>query len=193
MLLQVEMGKEFLLVQVHLNPEYDKNNKIGNFDVYARETKSVWLVANEETETYSLTQTAIKVEQKPVDESVFQLPKLPEKLFTVETVSKPPEFTRSGGWIKYLQTSVNTQLGAKYIKIPKGETGALQTVIVSFLISERGEVQNVKVENAKEVHPKLAEEAMRVITESRSWKPATIYGEKIGFYQKQPITFQVSK
>jgi predicted N-acetyltransferase YhbS len=41
--------------------------------------------------------------------------------------------------------------------------------------------------------PKLAEEEIRVISESRGWKPATVYGEKINYYLKQRITFSLSK
>jgi hypothetical protein len=178
---------------LYSNPEYDKNNKLGNYDVFIKATSSVWLNYTEETETYRSNTTATKVEERKIDNSIFNLPSLPEKKFSVETVFKMPEFSRSGGWVKYLETNANSALGAKYIKIPKGEKNATQTVIVSFMVTENGAVENVKVENPKEVHPKLAEEALRLVTYSGKWKPATIYGEKISNYLKQLITFQVTK
>ena len=82
----------------------------------------------------------------------------------------------------------------KYINIPKGEEVASQTVYVKFMINEFGRVSNAVVENEKEVHRKLAEEALRVVNASPPWKPAIIYGsEKTVYWFRVPITFQASK
>jgi len=185
--------KYFFSPSLHLNPEYDKNNKIGRYDVYTKETESVWLAQYEENKSYALSQTCTRLEQKSIDETIFELPKLPQKKFSPESVSKPPEFTRSGGWLKFLQVNLNAELGAKYIKIPKREETASQTIMVIFLINEFGKVLNAEVINKKEVHSKLAEEALRVVNSFPLWKPATIYGEKTIFWYKMPITFAVSK
>ena len=185
--------KYFYSPALYMNPEYDRNNKIDRYDVYTKETSSIWLACYEEGETYSLSYNCSRLEPKTIDESVFELPKLPEKKFSIETLTKAPEFSRSGGWVKYLISSINPEVAAKYLKIPKGEKEATQTVIVRFLISEYGRISNVEVINKKEVHPKLAEEAMRVVSGSPVWKPATIYGQKTIYWYKQPITFQASK
>ena len=178
-----------------MDPVYDKNNTIGNFNIYARETESIWLSHYNETENFVLNQTCTRVEQKPLDETVFDLPKLPQKEFSLETVTKPAEFRRGGeaGWIKYLQANVNTSVSSKYLKIPKGEKEATQTVQLSFVISETGEIINIKVLNKQEVHSKLADEAVRLVKEGYGWKPGTRYGENISSLMKQKITFQVSK
>jgi hypothetical protein len=47
--------------------------------------------------------------------------------------------------------------------------------------------------NKSEVHPKLAEEALRVISASPPWTPAAVLGEKIIFWYKQLITFEATK
>jgi len=185
--------KYFYAPSLYINPEHDKNNKLGGYNAFIKEAAAVWLSSKEEADIYSLTISATSVEQKTIDKSVFNLPNLPQKMFSLETVLKAPEYTRSGGWENYLLKYTNNELGAKYIKIPKGESGATQSVLVSFLITENGEVQNVKVENQREVHSKLAEEAVRVVTESGRWKPGTIYGEKMPQYLKQTITFSVKK
>lgn len=185
--------KYFYSPSLYINPEHDKNNKLGGYNAFIQEAASVWLSSREDAETYSITITATSVEQKAIDNIVFDLPALPQKLFSLETVLKAPEYPRSGGWEKYLQKFTNNELSARYIKIPKGENSATQSVLVSFLITENGDVQNVKVENPKEVHSKLAEEAVRVVTESGRWKPGTIYGEKMPQYLKQYITFSVTK
>lgn len=186
-------SKYYYSPELHMNPEFDKNNKIGRHDVYTRETESLWLSLLQEAESYSYTQTCVRIEPKSIDDLVFDLPSLPVKEFSAVQLFKAPEFTRAGGWGKYLQTNLNALLGAKYIKIPKGEDEATQTVQVNFLVSERGEILHVKVTNKDKVHPKLAEEAIRVVSESRGWKAATVYGEKINFYFNQPVTFSVSK
>ena len=185
--------KYFYAPGLYMNPEYDRNYKIGRVDVYTRETSSIWLASYEENETYSLSYECTRLEKKELEDNVFDLPKLPEVELSFERLRKPPEFSRPGGWLKYLNSSLNPELGLKYLKIPKGETLGTETVIVRFLINEYGRVSKINVVNKKEVHPKLADEAVRVITESPPWKPATIFGQKTIYWYNQPVTFQVSK
>jgi TonB family protein len=185
--------KYFYAPALYMNPEYDRNNTIGRLDVYTKETSSVWLASYEETQFYSISYESARLEAKKIDDTIFDLPKLPEKKFSTEELTQPPEFTRSGGWLKYISSNLKAELGAKYVKIPKGEKEATQTVMVSFIINENGRIVNVQVVNKKEVHPKLAEEAVRVISASPSWKPAAIYGQKTVYWYRQPVTFQVPK
>ncbi len=185
--------KYFFSPQLRQNPAYDKDNTIGNFNVYAKETGSVWLSCYDEANLYSTLHTATKVDDKPIGENIFELPALPQKKFISSEMIREPEFGGNTTWKKYLETKTNNALGSEYIEIPKGESGAIQVVKVSFWVSEKGEVQQVSILNANEIHPKLAEEAIRVVKTSGIWKPATIYGEKIDFVLNQPITFQVYK
>ncbi len=76
------------------------------------------------------------------------------------------------GWMNYLQNNLNTRLGNKYIKIPKGELTARQTAKVSFIVSKNGDITDIEVTNKDSIHPKLAEEAIRVIKEGPKWTPA---------------------
>jgi len=75
-------------------------------------------------------------------------------------------------WQKYLQTNLNADLGARYLKVPKGQKEVQQSVMVNFLIDEHGIVSEAFAENAKDVHPKLAAEAIRVLQSSPRWIPA---------------------
>jgi len=185
--------RTFYAPALYLNPEYDKNNTIAQLNVLSRETSSIWLESTMETESYSVTSTCTQLVQENINNSVFDLPPLPQKKFAIEELTQAAIFRRTGGWSKYLSSNIDASLGAKYIKIPRGENEAMQTVMVRFMVNERGSVMNTEVLNKKEVHPKLAEEALRVVTSSPLWTPATIYGEKTIYWQKQEITFQASK
>jgi len=78
------------------------------------------------------------------------------------------------GWLDYLNKNLNTDLGARYIKLKKTDSIAKQTVIVSFIIEPTGMISNVTAETKKgeDVHPKLIAEAIRVVAESPRWEPA---------------------
>lgn len=178
---------------LYLDPKHDKNNKLGQFDEYVKQTSSVYLSVIEDFESFTYSINAISVEQKKIDDLAFKRPDLPVVLYDEKYFIKAPEFGRSIGWSKYLNTSLNAELGAKYIKIPKGEKEASVTVMVQFIVNRNGELEDIKVENKKDVHPKLAEEAIRVIKDSGRWKPATWFGEKINQAMKQPIIFVVVK
>jgi len=186
-------NKYYYAPQLYANPIYNKNNKIGRFDAFINETSSVWLSEMSDYGAFTTENICTNIDQKPVDESNFKLPDLPRVEYDFKYFLKPAEFGRSIGLKKYLETNLKADLGAKYLKIPKGESEVIQTVIVLFTVSRTGEVTNVEVVNKKEVHPKLAEEAMRVISESGKWKPATFLGERTPYMMKQPITFAVSK
>jgi hypothetical protein len=197
-LLTVQLGeatrKYYYAPALYMNAEYDKNNTLGRYDVFAKETSSLYLDYEEETKSYNFSQACTRLQQTVVPDSIFKLPRLPQKKFSPDELIIPPEFTRSGGWAKYLQSSIDSEVGSKFLKIPKGEEMATQKVMVRFLVNEYGRVSYAEVENKKEVHPKLAEEALRVVNASPPWRPATIYGgEKAIYWQRVPITFQVSK
>jgi hypothetical protein len=185
--------KYFYAPSLYMNPEYDQNNKIGRFDAYVKEVQSIWLAEYEERKGYSIVEYCTRIAAGNIKDTSFILPDLPQKEFSIDAIVIPPKFSGSAGWIKYLQVNLNSALGAKYVKIPKGEEMATQTAIVTFVIDEKGRISKAKVINENEVHPKLAEEALRVINASPIWKPATVLGEKFSFYLKQPITFAASK
>lgn len=186
--------KYYYTPALYMNPEYDKNNSIGKFNVFMKETSSLYLASSEERKEYSLSLTGVRVQQTEIPDSVFELPKLPIKKFVLDELITPPEFTRPGGWENYLVKSIDREVGSKYIKLRKGEDSASQKVIVKFLVNEYGRVVFAEVENKKEVHPKLAEEALRVVNASPLWKPAVIYNsEKTIFWLRAPITFLVTK
>jgi hypothetical protein len=93
---------------------------------------------------------------------------------TFTTVQKAAEF-RGGlaGWTAYLEKNLNRDLGAKYIKLKKSDTTARQTVIVSFTVGANGLITDVSAER-NGAHPKLIEEAIRVVRDGPRWEPARL-------------------
>jgi len=132
--------KYFYSPTLYMNPEYDKNNTLARFDVFAKETSSLYLGLEEEGKSYSLSETCTRVETTAVSDDVFKLPALPRKKFKLEEIIIDPEFTRSGGWTKYIETNINSEVGSKYLRPGKGEESATQTVIVRFLVNENGRI-----------------------------------------------------
>lgn len=179
--------------QLYMNPEYNKENRIGNHDVFAKETSSLFLSLNEETNFYTSQQECTSWKEQPIADSVFALPQLPMKEFSYYDICIEPVFKRSGGWAKYLQTNINAEIGSKYVKIPRGEAEAIETVLVNFVIDPKGKVLNAQVLNKKEVHPRIATEALRVVNESPIWRPASFFGKTILYLYTQPVSFLSSK
>lgn len=179
------------------NPDYDRNNTIGHFDVYTRETGgAIWLKQHDEFSFGWITETCSKVEPKTVDTAVFALPDLPQRKFGSTQLSSLPRFPgKEGAWAKYLGANLDPdkKLTFKYVKLPKGDSVASQQVMVRFTVLADGQLTNIQVVNKDEVHPKLAEEAMRVIRESPRWIPCMVYGEKVAYPTQQPVTFKVMR
>ena len=64
---------------LYLNPENYKNDKFGYANKYYEKAKSPWLKYEYQGKNLILIYTAIKVEEKELSDSTFELPKLPMK------------------------------------------------------------------------------------------------------------------
>jgi hypothetical protein len=78
------------------------------------------------------------------------------------------------GWVQYMQTNLNADLGGKHIKLPKGQKEARQSVMVNFTVKANGQIDSVYAENIEGIHKKLVAEAIRVIKDGPNWIPAEI-------------------
>jgi Gram-negative bacterial TonB protein C-terminal len=163
------------------NPALEMENTLGYHHVYARETgASVNLWERSEYALGIVTDSCIRIEQKSIDDHVFDLPVLPMKKFDPAELQSIPRFPgKDGAWLKYLQSNLDPNIAAKYVKLPKDQQQAQVIVQVEFIVGEDGSISDIQVVNKKDVHPKLAQEAMRVIQESPRWLPAQYYGQKI--------------
>lgn len=64
-------------------------------------------------------------------------------------------------------------------------------VIVKFVVTETGELTDIKVVHSLEKH--LDEEAVRVIKLMPKWIPAEINGRKISSYYTVPVLFKITR
>jgi protein TonB len=111
------------------------------------------------------------------------------RIFT--TAEKEARFPGGAiGWRNYLEKNLNANLASKYIRLKRKEKSGKQTARLQFIVDKKGNIKQVQCTN-KEIHPKLAEEAIRVIKEGPKWEPAEQNGKKVYYQAIQFITFQV--
>jgi protein TonB len=114
--------------------------------------------------------------------------------FTPGVADKEAKFPGGAeGWRRYVEANLKSQLASKYIKLKKEQQEATQTARVQFIVDKSGNISNVEVVNATEVHPKLAAEAVRVIKEGPKWQPAVQNGKNVLYQAVQYITFLVTR
>ena len=95
------------------------------------------------------------------------------------------EFT--GGqkkWAKYLKSNLNVQVPV-INKAPKGE----YTVTIKFIVNCDGTIRDAVAEN--QIGFGMEEEAIRIISLSPNWIPASQFGRNVNSYRLQPVTFLV--
>ncbi|HEX2629304.1 MAG TPA: energy transducer TonB, partial [Chitinophagaceae bacterium] len=65
------------------------------------------------------------------------------------------------------------------------------TVIIQFVVDVDGSVSNIVPLSDKGYG--LEQEAIRVLKQSKKWKPAIQNGRQVKAYRKQPITFVIDE
>jgi hypothetical protein len=180
---------------IRTNPEDDRYDMLGQAELYATETGGglkLWIRTDY---PYAVeVDSCIRLERRRVSDAVFRLPDLPiSALFGARRIFFPRFPGGDSAWRAFVGSVVNPRLAERYVKIPKGEKEAWQTVILEFAVAEDGTVSGVRVVNPNEVDPKLAEEAIRVMKMSPRWVPATFYGEAVKWTCQQGIEFDVGR
>ena len=89
------------------------------------------------------------------------------------------------GWLAYLNRT---------FKYPQEAVlnGIEGTVVVQFLVDDRGKVSGIEVISGP-TSGGLREETIRVIERSGRWKPAIWNGYKVTSYKRQPLTFRLTR
>lgn len=180
---------------VRTNPEDDRYNQLAQAGVYAAETGGglkLWIRTDYPYATE--VDSCVRVERKKVLDGVFRLPDLPiSALFGASRILFPHFRGGDSAWKSWVAGVVNPKLAGRYVKVPKGEKEAWETVILEFAVGEDGSVSDIRVVNPNEVNSHLAEEALRVMKLSPKWLPATFYGEKVKWTCQEGIEFAVKE
>lgn len=100
-------------------------------------------------------------------------------------VSQMPQF-RGGGSLKF------RNYVAENIQYPEQAKrhGVSGTIIVQFVIDERGEIAQVKL--LRKLDPALDQEVLRVIRNAPGWTPGEQSGKKVKVLYSIPISFQLN-
>jgi hypothetical protein len=175
---------------LYADPAHSRNLRLAHLNVAGEQMKAVWLESETRSGSYALRNTCVQVQPGKLDQKAFTLPQLPVAKLSNTSVFKAPRYAGRGTWASYLQQSMNTKLLVNSIPLKKKAKAAEQIAHVSFLVSENGEIENVMVTNMKEVHPALAEEAIRLVQKAR-WSPAVLLNENVSLTMVQPIVFRV--
>lgn len=105
------------------------------------------------------------------------------RVFNINEVSVKPKFGRSKDSFEYW---VYTNIKYPEISAKNGVTG---TVIVNFVVSEEGKVEDAMV--VKGVNYELDKEALRVISKSPDWKSGLLNGKPVRVRISFPVVFQL--
>ena len=104
------------------------------------------------------------------------------KTVYLSTEVKPEYPGGTKGLNRYLSDNL------KYPDVAR-DNGITGIVTVSFIINEDGSVSNAKVERS--IGGGCDQEALRIVSEMRKWKPAKQGGVPVAVYMKLPIVFQL--
>ncbi len=107
--------------------------------------------------------------------------------YTITKINFFPELFPGGatGWNKYLEENLNRTIAEK-----NGAPPGKYIVVVSFWISENGEVSKVRAENDPGYGTKA--EAERIISTGPRWKPVVKDGKNISSLYRQSASFSFS-
>ncbi|HEX7757484.1 MAG TPA: M56 family metallopeptidase, partial [Niabella sp.] len=96
------------------------------------------------------------------------------------------EASYAGNWAHYLQENLRGE-----VPVDNGAGPGNYQTVVQFVVDESGNVSNISV--VKDPGFGMGNEAIRVIRNSGKWQPATVNGQPVKTYRKQPITFQIQE
>jgi len=118
----------------------------------------------------------IVVEEKPKEDNI---------VYTTANVQQQPEFP--GG-----EAAMYKWLG-DHIQYPPAaaEEDVSGRVIVEFIVSKTGAIENVKVVRGR--HPALDKEAIRVVKAMPKWNPGRNNGQAVKVTYHLPVTFRLRK
>ena len=105
----------------------------------------------------------------------------------ISTEKKEAEFKGgSQAYIEFLRKNLNPD-----VPIQNKAKAGVYTVIIKFIVNKNGTVSDVTPETT--LGYGMEDEAMRIIKGSPRWIPASMFGEPVKAYRRQPVTFIISE
>jgi len=116
---------------------------------------------------------------KKINPPVVQ-PASKEDVSIEQILPRPPGFPGGNSiWIKFLNRNLK--------RPPELETGETKTVVVQFLVSADGDVNDIKI--SQSAGPSFDTEVLRVLKRMPKWKPAIENGRPTDAFVIQTVTF----
>lgn len=115
-----------------------------------------------------------------IDKGIISKKKIEKEDIIFTKVEKDAEF--DGNWGKFLQSNLRGDTPAEN-DAPEGT----YTVVIQFVVDVDGSLSNIVALSNHGYG--LEQEAIRVLKQSKKWKPAIQNGRQVKAYRKQPITF----
>ena len=176
---QVIIEQQVTNILVTEDDKYEEDKQVKNQEEVMENTSMIGSVDfNEGVEDLNKTHIVDQViqETKPVEE---------EKGYNMAMVEQQPEFP--GGtaeMYKWLSSHINYPAAAS-------EEGVQGKVIVEFVVSRTGKVENVRVLRGR--HPALDKEAVRVVKAMPAWNPGRNNGQPVKVTYTLPVTFKLQQ
>ncbi len=118
----------------------------------------------------------IAEEPKPVE---------PDKVYNIAMVEQKPEFPGGeAAMYKWLSDHINYPAAAS-------EEGVQGRVVVEFVVSKTGAIENVKVLRGR--HQALDKEAVRVVKAMPKWQPGRNNGQPVKVTYTLPVSFKLQQ
>jgi protein TonB len=107
-------------------------------------------------------------------------------------VEQEAQFPRGNeGWRNFLIKNLQSNKIAKFIHIPDSVGTVFHKVLLKFVVSKDGTINDITVESSTNDY--CSTEAIRVIKLSPKWIPAYQNGRDVNAYRIQPLTFAFAK
>ena len=135
-----------------------------------------------------ITEGTNDLNKQVVREQVIQETKpkeVEDKVYNIAMVEQKPEFPGGeAAMYKWLSDHINYPVAA-------AEEGVQGLVVVEFVVSKTGNVENVRVLRGR--HPALDKEATRLVKSMPKWQPGRNNGQPVKVTYTLPITFKLQE
>ena len=135
-----------------------------------------------------ITEGTNDLNKQVVREQVIQETKpkeVEDKVYNIAMVEQKPEFPGGeAAMYKWISDHINYPVAA-------AEEGVQGRVVVEFVVSKTGNVENVRVLRGR--HPALDKEATRLVKSMPKWQPGRNNGQPVKVTYTLPITFKLQE